>query len=199
MKHCKFLMVTLIFGLIFFINLNPVYSYTSTDVNTLSSQINPISMYTSTNTEEELTFEEAMEILGITDTSKFNGNVIKLENGNSRSMPDVLEAGNVYYEDMTITKTVTGRGRKYNGNQFCWGIAIGEGSKNLGIGTYSYDSNWIYNGVRFVELVRPGYKYTSGFMNITWGQYYYLKYIPTDYGGPDNTASISFRIVIGVN
>ena len=157
--------------------------------------------YHTTDIQSELTFEEAMEILGVTDTSQFNGNVIKLDSNNSRNMPDILQAGNVYYEDMTISGTVTGKARKFNGNKFTVGLAFGRGSVTFGLDTRSYDSNWTFNGVRWVSAVEPGDTYRSGFLPITWGQYYYLKYHYSCYGGPGCTCadSISFRVVIGVN
>ena len=158
--------------------------------------------YSTTDMQSELSFDEAMKILGITDTSQFNGNVIKLDsNNNARGMPDTLEAGNVYYEDMTISGTVTGRPRIFNGNKFTVGLAFGEGSVNFGLGTFSYDSDWPLNRIRWTSIVEPGDTYRSGFLPITWGQYYYLKYYYLCYGGPGCTCadSISFRVVIGVN
>lgn len=155
-----------------------------------------------TNMQSELTFDEAMEILGVTDTSQFNGNVIKLDsNNNARGMPDTLKAGNVYYEDMTISGTVTGRARIFNGDKFMVGLAFSKGSVNFGLETRSYDSNWTFNAVQWVDVVRPGDTYKTGFFPITWGQKYYLKYDYLHYGGPECTCydSISFRVVIGVN
>ena len=186
MKIYKSLIFKIGLGVIFFIAL-------SLNSNTVSAAYKTVDM------SKELTFEEAVDMLGITDTTGLNGNVIKLENNtNLRTMPDALEAGNIYYEDLNLTRSMTGRARQYFGDEFCWGIAVGEGSVQLVIETRSYDSYWMFNEVAHAEIVSPGYQYTSEFVPITRGQYYYFKYGLHSYGGPACTDSVAFRIAVAV-
>lgn len=126
-----------------------------------------------------LTRDEAMEILNMTEEEAKNVSFYEVIPSDSsltlRAIPSEINANEVTYEDLTISTSFTGATHKLNGSQFRWGVSISSGSGQLRIGNYSYNSHWPHNGIVYNNL-QNGNTYSTDWMDIEYGQYYYLRY-----------------------
>lgn len=152
-------------------------------------------------TEDEIpafTREEALDILGLTEEEAEGVTFYELSPTGDvvRSIPSEINSGEVVYEDLSVSSSFTGAAHKLNGTKFAWGVRIYSGNKQLLIGQYSYNSSWTFNGVSYNNIT-DGDTYTSGWMNIEYGQYYYLKYY-FNYNNYEETIPFSIRIVMAV-
>ena len=134
-----------------------------------------------------LTREEAIEILGLTEEEADKVKIYELSqfDNNSevsiKSIPGSCNPG-VYYEDISFNSGFTGAAHQLNGSKYKYGFRLDSDlGGQLAIGSFSYNSNWIYNNT-WCELTTSNRSYQSDWENIEYGQYYYFKYVYYNYG-----------------